>query len=79
MFSSNQTRIFSYDAGVPLLLIDTAGCDLYESAVSDEGSKANTGEAALVTLHVLKLIESGVPAKDIAIVTPYNLQVRSIL
>lgn len=61
--------------GIPLLLIDTAGCDMHESAVSDEGSKANSGEAALVFLHAQRLIDSGVPAKEIAIVTPYNLQV----
>lgn len=58
-----------------MLLIDTAGCDLHESVASEDGSKANTGEAALVALHVEGLIEAGVPAKDIAIVTPYNLQV----
>lgn len=63
------------DTSIALLLIDTAGCDMHESAVSEEGSKANSGEAALVTLHVQRLIDSGVSAKDIAIVTPYNLQV----
>ena len=48
---------------------------MHESVASEDGSKANTGEAALVALHVEGLIEAGVPAKDIAIVTPYNLQV----
>lgn len=61
--------------GIPLLLIDTTGCDFYESAASEEGSKANSGEAAIVVLHVQRLIDAGVPARDIAIVTPYNLQV----
>lgn len=64
------------DTGIPLLLLDTAGCDFHESATSEEGSKANSGEAALVFLHVQRLVESGLPARDIAIVTPYNLQVE---
>ena len=64
-----------YFQGMPLLLIDTAGSDFHESAASEEGSKANSGEAALVALHVQRLIDSGVPARDIAVVTPYNLQV----
>ena len=58
-----------------LLLIDTAGCDLLESSESDQGSKANSGEAALTAVHVRRLIDAGVGARDIAIVTPYNLQV----
>lgn len=61
---------------VALLLIDTAGCDFYESAVSEEGSKANSGEASLIALHVHRLVKSGVSPSDIAIVTPYNLQVH---
>lgn len=61
--------------GIPLLFIDTAGCDFYESAASDEGSKANSREAALVAIHAKRLIESGVHPAEIAIITPYNLQV----
>lgn len=69
-------KLFLLSQGIPLLLIDTAGCDFNESAASEEGSKANSGEAALVFLHVQRLVESGLPTQDIAIVTPYNLQVR---
>ena len=64
---------------ISLLLIDTAGCDFHESAASEEGSKANSGEAALVFLHVQRLVDAGVPARDIAIVTPYNFQVSLIV
>jgi superfamily I DNA and/or RNA helicase len=71
-------RSFFIFQGIPLLLIDTAGSDFHESAASEEGSKANSGEAALVALHVQRLIDSGVPARDIAVVTPYNLQVCSM-
>ncbi|OTA69503.1 DNA helicase [Hypoxylon sp. EC38] len=37
-------------------------------------SKSNEMEAALVRQHVKKLIEAGVRAEDIAVVTPYNAQ-----
>ncbi|NXG59682.1 SMBP2 protein, partial [Hemiprocne comata] len=60
---------------VPLLLIDTAGCGLFELEVEDEQSKGNPGEVQLVGLHVQALVEAGVKARDIAVVAPYNLQV----
>lgn len=34
------------------------------------------GEVRLVTLHVQALVDAGVSAGDIAVITPYNLQVR---
>lgn len=34
------------------------------------------GEVQLAGLHVQALVEAGVKAKDIAVVAPYNLQVR---
>lgn len=60
---------------IPLLFIDTSGCELFESDSSDEISKANEGEVVLVCVHVEKLIVNGVDPSDIAIITPYNLQV----
>ncbi|KAM9015412.1 DNA-binding protein SMUBP-2 isoform 1-T1 [Ara ararauna] len=59
----------------PLLLIDTAGCGLFELEVEDEQSKGNPGEVQLAGLHIRALLEAGVKAKDIAVVAPYNLQV----
>jgi DNA polymerase alpha-associated DNA helicase A len=41
-------------------------------------SKSNEMEAALVRQHVRSLVEAGVRAEDIAVVTPYNAQVRTI-
>jgi len=41
----------------------------------DERSRSNPGEAKIVAEHVSRLISAGVPAKDVAVVTPYNLQV----
>ena len=39
-------------------------------------SKSNELEAELVKLHVTKLVQAGVRPEDIAVVTPYNAQVR---
>lgn len=39
-------------------------------------SKCNEAEAALVKMHVGNLISAGVQAEDIAVITPYNAQVR---
>ncbi|KAK2718963.1 hypothetical protein QYM36_006094, partial [Artemia franciscana] len=65
--------------GCPLVLIDTAGADLFELAQEDdERSRSNPGEAKIVAEHVSRLISAGVPAKDVAVVTPYNLQVETI-
>ncbi len=70
----------------PLIFIDTQGGDFPERT-EDEGtakkikslhgeSKSNEGEAALVRQHVRTLVEAGVRPDDIAVVTPYNAQVR---
>ncbi|KAH9507926.1 DNA-binding protein SMUBP-2 [Bulinus truncatus] len=62
----------------PLLVIDTAGCDLYELELSEEVSKGNEGEADIVAAHVEDLIRCGVNPQDIAVIAPYNLQVELI-
>ncbi|KAL1787993.1 DNA-binding protein SMUBP-2 [Sigmodon hispidus] len=63
------------DTGVPLLLIDTAGCGLSELDEGDNQSKGNPGEVRLVSLHIQALVDAGVRAGDIAVIAPYNLQV----
>ncbi|XP_004481719.2 DNA-binding protein SMUBP-2 [Dasypus novemcinctus] len=63
------------ETGVPLLLVDTAGCGLFELEEDNDQSKGNPGEVRLVNLHVQALVDAGVPAGDIAVITPYNLQV----
>lgn len=68
---------------MPLLFIDTAGCDLEETAPSPlaptgamEGdSKANAGEAEIVVKHVQALFEKGLSPSEVAVITPYNAQV----
>ncbi|KAK2493623.1 hypothetical protein MC885_008398, partial [Smutsia gigantea] len=63
------------ETGLPLLLVDTAGCGLFELEEEDDQSKGNPGEVRLVSLHVQALVDAGVQASDIAVITPYNLQV----
>uniref|UniRef100_A0A452UVW1 DNA-binding protein SMUBP-2 n=1 Tax=Ursus maritimus TaxID=29073 RepID=A0A452UVW1_URSMA len=63
------------ETGIPLLLVDTAGCGLFELEEEDDQSKGNPGEVRLVSLHIQALVDAGVQASDIAVITPYNLQV----
>ncbi|KAI9883536.1 MAG: hypothetical protein M1823_004700 [Watsoniomyces obsoletus] len=70
----------------PLVFWDTQGGDFPERSDHDEvgnkaaraislsESKSNEMEAALVQLHMNKLVQAGVRVEDIAIVTPYNAQ-----
>ncbi len=60
---------------VTLMLIDTTGCDMHETA-NDAGSRYNEGESNIVASHVRALISLGLRAEDIAVITPYNGQVE---
>ena len=71
------------DTREPLVFIDTQGGDFPEKAENEAigkksvilgDSKSNEMEAAIVKMHVGKLITAGVKADDIAVVTPYNAQ-----
>ncbi|KAF2087408.1 P-loop containing nucleoside triphosphate hydrolase protein [Saccharata proteae CBS 121410] len=77
------------DTKEPLVFWDTQGGDFPEQAGEEEAgkkagkgmmgdSKSNEGEAMLVKLHVRKLVEAGVKAEDIAVVTPYNAQLAAL-
>lgn len=76
------------DTNEPLIFIDTQGGDFPEKNEDDDKddikksklslngeSKGNEMEAALVKQHVRRLVDAGVKAEDIAVVTPYNAQV----
>ena len=69
----------------PLVFYDTQGGDFPEKTEDEASekttkgaimndSKSNDMEAALVKMHLKKLIDAGVAAEDVAIVTPYNAQ-----
>ncbi|EON69131.1 hypothetical protein W97_08317 [Coniosporium apollinis CBS 100218] len=74
------------DSREPVVFWDTQGGDFPEKTEDEEfGKKAGKGmslgesksnelEAALVKLHVRNLVDAGVRAEDIAVVTPYNAQ-----
>jgi len=74
------------DTSEPLIFIDTQGGDFPEKSEEDDAdkkarslhaeSKSNEMEAALVRQHVRALVAAGVRPEDIAVVTPYNAQVR---
>lgn len=77
----------SEDTQEPLVFWDTQGGDFPEKTEDDAvtkgskgmslgDSKSNEAEAALVKMQVHNLVEAGVKAEDIAVVTPYNAQVR---
>uniref|UniRef100_A0A8C5WH06 DNA-binding protein SMUBP-2 n=1 Tax=Leptobrachium leishanense TaxID=445787 RepID=A0A8C5WH06_9ANUR len=66
------------ETAVPLLLIDTAHCGLFEIEMEDEQSKGNPGEVRLVDLHIQALTKAGVKPGDIAVIAPYNLQVEML-
>ncbi|KAF3442575.1 hypothetical protein FNV43_RR16491 [Rhamnella rubrinervis] len=57
-----------------LLLVDIAGCDMEEKK-DEEESTLNEGEAEVAIAHAKRLVQSGVQASDIGIITPYAAQV----
>jgi ATP-dependent RNA/DNA helicase IGHMBP2 len=73
--SDTMETLLSTTQSATLMLIDTAGCDMFES-VNASGSRYNDGEAKLVQRHVEHLLKIGLKEKDIAIITPYNGQVE---
>ncbi|UNI14469.1 DNA helicase [Purpureocillium takamizusanense] len=77
------------DTSEPVIFIDTQGGDFPEKNEEDDKdnpnkargsltgeSKSNEMEALLVRQHVTQLVDAGVRPDDIAVVTPYNAQVR---
>ena len=62
----------------PLCFVDTAGCGHEETAEQDEASRHNPGEAELVVRIVQDLLDAGVAARDVAVITPYNAQVQRL-
>ena len=64
--------------GPTFALVDTAGCCMEELTTKDGISKCNPGEASVVVGHINNLVKAGVRVEDIAVVTPYNLQVSLV-
>ncbi|RDI83427.1 hypothetical protein Vi05172_g6463 [Venturia inaequalis] len=78
------------DTREPLVFWDTQGGEFPEKEEDDQEtagkkgrlfggeSKSNPSEALLVKLHVTNLIDAGVLAEEIAVITPYNAQLALI-
>jgi ATP-dependent RNA/DNA helicase IGHMBP2 len=60
----------------PIHFIDTAGASYDEEPEPDGESRMNPGEADLVIKKVNNLLESGVSAEKIAVISPYSAQVK---
>lgn len=59
----------------PLLLLDTAGCDMEEETEEGSESTRNRGEAETALAHAHRLLELGLNAGSLGIITPYSAQV----
>ena len=71
----SKNHLISMTREATLLLIDTAGSEMFEST-NAAGSRYNEGEAVLVERHVRFLIKVGLKQEEIAVITPYNGQVE---
>ncbi|MCR9293353.1 MAG: AAA domain-containing protein [bacterium] len=65
-------------ADVPVQFWDTAGASWEEELEPDGLSKRNPQEATWVIQQARQLLESGLPAEELAIIAPYAAQVRLI-
>ena len=61
-----------------MLLVDTRGCGMLEDAETEQGSRRNNHEADIVFKHAKALIEAGIEASQIGIITPYNGQLEAL-
>lgn len=61
----------------PLVLVDSAGKG-WEEGSDGEGSAFNDGQADRTAAEVRRLLSRGLPAKDLAVITPYNAQRRRL-
>lgn len=67
----------SDQAVIPImLLVDTRGCGMLEDAETEQGSRRNNHEADIVFKHAKALIEAGIQASQIGVITPYNGQLE---
>jgi superfamily I DNA and/or RNA helicase len=62
----------------PVLFLDTAGKGLDESQAPGTASLLNEGEAELITQRALALLDAGLPAQALAIISPYRAQTEAI-
>eukprot|EP00850_Spirogloea_muscicola_P015825 SM000124S25957 [mRNA] locus=s124:391499:396363:+ [translate_table: standard] len=61
-----------------LVLVDTAGCEMEEAREEEGDSMLNDGEAHVAIAYAERLLNAGVAAADIGIITPYSAQVKCL-
>ncbi|KAH9528076.1 DNA-binding protein SMUBP-2 [Dermatophagoides farinae] len=80
--ASHQLVLKGTRRPLPVLrFIDTVGCDMGEMDSQQKAfraSKGNIYEAKIVCIVIKKLIDQGLPASDIGVITPYRLQTTLI-
>jgi superfamily I DNA and/or RNA helicase len=64
--------------GAPLEVVDTAGRGFEEETPEGSDSKQNAGEAELAAAEVRRVLALGVPAGEIAVISPYDAQVQRL-
>ncbi len=64
--------------GAPLEVVDTAGRGFEEETPEGSDSKQNPGEAELAAAEVRRVLALGVPAGEIAVISPYDAQVQRL-
>jgi hypothetical protein len=62
--------------GTPAVFLDTAGLGYEEEIEAGTESRLNPQEAKLVVNELNRLLEAGVPTREIAIISPYSAQVK---
>lgn len=62
----------------PLVFVDTAGTGWEEELDEMLQSRSNRGEAELAARLARRLLEAGLPPRQLAVLTPYTAQVRLI-
>ena len=60
----------------PLVFVDTAGKGWEEVRTEDDPSTSNPGQAERTAAEVRRLLSRGLPAADLAVITPYYAQAR---
>jgi ATP-dependent RNA/DNA helicase IGHMBP2 len=62
----------------PLEVVDTAGRGFEDGTPEGSDSKHNEGEAELAAAEVRRVLALGVPAGEIAVISPYDAQVQRL-
>lgn len=62
----------------PVLFLDTAGKGFDESRDEKSESARNEGEADLIVTRARELLAAGLPARELAVITPYRAQAALI-